>query len=83
MTAAPGFGIHEGHNVHPHDHRWQASCEERIKAGGPCSGRWFCVTCKGKGGVPPGTWFDGPVCPQPVRSAGLNGAPARVAGGKS
>jgi hypothetical protein len=73
-----GFGAHEGHNVHPHDHH--AQVEGRIPW---CSGRWFCQTCAGKDGKPPGMWFTGPQCPRPVKSAALNGAPARVAGGKS
>lgn len=51
------FGEHEGHNVHPHRH--VAPDDETAPV---CSERWFCLDCRGPGGVPPGTWFDGPKC---------------------
>jgi hypothetical protein len=57
-----GFGVHEGHAIHAHDHRGQD--RESCLAKDWCSGRWLCVECATVA-LPKGVWFAGPRCRVP------------------
>ena len=75
MSTVTGFGAHEGHSVHQHNHSGQPS-----DRGAWCSKRWLCVTCA-DGDLPRGVWFDGPACARPPNPA-LNGRGGEMKGGK-
>lgn len=64
--AAAGFGDHEGHAVHPHDHGGQD--RDRRLDRDWCSGRWQCRSCVSED-LPRGTWFAGPRCVRPKAAA--------------
>lgn len=63
------FGEHEGHQVHPHDHRGQVDDLFR------CSGRFLCQSpsCVDEDDFPRGTWFWGAECPPPAKTAARRG----------
>lgn len=43
---------HRGHVIHPHTHVWLIPHGRPVLK--PCTGTWFCETCK--------KYFDGPCC---------------------
>ena len=56
---------HSGHTVFPHDHQWQLNVWNEMRR--PCTGHWFCQSCR--------VWFTSEPCPT-VRV--LREPPARV-----
>ena len=74
-TAPMDFGEHALHAIHPHNHDGQPDGEPPFRRDQWCSGRWFCMDCRGtKGNRKPGTWFDGPRCVRPKAKAAAKGS---------
>jgi hypothetical protein len=51
-------GKHAGHSIHPHKHDTRSE-DGKLK---PCSGRWFCETCRDPVKGYPGEWFTAQRC---------------------